>query len=226
MTVQALIFDFDGLLVDTETLHYETWNSLYESYGVRLRLERWLLDLGTHGMFDPVGELEELLGRPIDRDATLSDRRAHHIGLVEQEELRPGVREILAAGREAGLKMAVASSSSRDWVERWLGHHAIREYFTCVCSRDDVRQVKPAPDLFLCAAACLDIAPGECIVFEDSPNGMRAAAAAGIRCVAVPNSLTADLELPPVALRVDSLAELPLQELIERVEAAALPAAG
>jgi HAD superfamily hydrolase (TIGR01509 family) len=177
-------------------------------------------------MFDPVAELEELLGRPVDRDATLSDRRAHHIGLVEQEELRPGVREILVAGREAGLTMAVASSSSRDWVERWLGHHAIREYFTCVCSRDDVRQVKPAPDLFLCAAACLDVAPGECIVFEDSPNGMRAAAAAGMHCVAVPNSLTADLELPPVALRVDSLAELPLAELIERVEVAPVPAAG
>src|SRR5919206_5343511 len=126
MTVRALIFDFDGLLVDTETLHYQTWNSLYESYGVKLRLERWLLDLGTRGMFDPVAELEELLGRPIERDATLSDRRAHHIGLVEQEELRPGVREILAAGREAGLKVADAPGSSCAWVGGWLWLHGIR----------------------------------------------------------------------------------------------------
>ncbi len=226
MTITALIFDFDGLIVDTETLHYRTWNSLYESYGVRLRLDRWLLDLGTHGMFDPCADLEELLGRPIDRDATLSDRRAHHVGLVEQEELRPGVRTVLAEGRSAGLKMAVATSSTRDWVERWLRHHEIRDYFTCVRSRDDVTQVKPAPELFLSAAACLGVAPEACVVFEDSPNGMVAAAAAGMRCVAVPNNMTAQIELPEVALRVESLEELPLAKLLERVESTAVPGGG
>jgi HAD superfamily hydrolase (TIGR01509 family) len=221
MPINAFIFDFDGLLVDTETLHYRTWNSLYESYGVKLQVERWLLDLGTHGMFDAVAELEKLTGRAIDRDATLSDRRAHHVGLVEQEELRPGVRTLLESARESGLRMAVASSSDREWVERWLRHHAIRDYFTCVRSRDDVQRVKPDPELFLSAAACLDVAPAECVVFEDSPNGMRAAAAAGMRCVAVPNGMTAELELPPVTLRLRRLDELPLPELLQRLDAAA-----
>ncbi|MDQ5852816.1 MAG: HAD-IA family hydrolase, partial [Chloroflexota bacterium] len=156
---------------------------------------------------------------PIDREAVRSDRRAHHISLCEQEALRPGVMALLEAGREAGLRLAVASSSSRDWVERWLQHHAIRDYFACVRSRDDVERVKPAPDLFLSAAECLGVAPEECVVFEDSPNGMRAAAAAGMRCIAVPTPLTAEVELPQVALRLESLAELPLAELLRRLDA-------
>ena len=219
MTIRALIFDFDGLLVDTETVHFRTWAEMYAQHGAELRLERWLLDLGTHGMFDPIAELEELTGRSIDREAVLRDRQAHHLSLCEQETLRPGALTLLDAARAAGLRMAVASSSSRDWVERWLVHHAIREYFTCVRCRDDVERVKPAPDLFLAAAACLQVAPGECVVLEDSPNGMLAAAAAGMRCVAVPTSLTAEVTLPDVALRLQSLDELPLDELLRRLDA-------
>lgn len=226
MTVKALIFDFDGLIVDTETLHYRTWNELYTRHGVELRLDRWLLDLGTHGMFDPCADLEALLGTPVDREATLADRRAAHVSLCEQEPLRPGVEALLQAAQSAGLSLAVATSSERAWVERWLEHHAIRHYFKCVRSRDDVEHVKPAPDLFLSAAACLKVAPAECVVFEDSPNGMRAAAAAQMRCIAVPNSMTATLDLPAVALRLESLAELPLAELLRRLDSAAIPATG
>lgn len=218
MAIKALIFDFDGLLVDTETLHFRTWNELFRRYGVELRVERWLLDLGTHGAFDPCQELEQLLGRPIDVDATRSDHRARHIALVEQEQLRPGVRSLLEAARAADLRLAVASSSDRAWLERWLAHHVIRSFFACVRSRDDVRRVKPDPELFLSAAACLDLPPAECVVFEDSPNGMRAAAAAGMRCVAVPNGMMANVELPPVALRLARLDELPLPELLRRLE--------
>ena len=224
MPIKALIFDFDGLIVDTETPHYHSWMRLYAEHGVELRLERWLLDIGTHGMFDPCADLEELLGKPIDRETTLRDRRAHHISLCEQEALRPGVQALLQAGHAAGLALAVATSSSRDWVERWLKHHDIRHYFQCVRSRDDVERVKPAPDLFLSAAECLGVAPAECVVLEDSPNGMRAATAAGMRCIAVPNSMTAALELPEVALRLESLAELPLDELLRRLDAIATPA--
>ena len=224
MPIKALIFDFDGLIVDTETPHYESWRGVYTEHGVELRLDRWLLDLGTHGMFDPCADLAELTGKTIDRDAMLSDRRAHHISLCEQEALRPGIEAMLEAGAAAGFGLAVATSSNRDWVERWLGRHGIRHRFQCVRSRDDVERVKPAPDLFLAAAECLGVAPADCIVFEDSPNGMRAAIAAGMRCVAVPNSMTAALELPAIALRLESLADLPLDELIQQLDAVAVPA--
>ena len=215
MPIKALIFDFDGLIVDTEMPAYRSWADLYASHGVELPLERWLLDLGTHGMFDACAELEALAGIKVDRQTTMADRRAHHISLCEQEALRPGVADLIAAGRAAGLGLAVASSSDRAWIDRWLAHHTIRDQFDCVRTRDDVERVKPAPDLFLSAAACLGVKPAECVVFEDSPNGMRAAAAAGMRCVAVPTELLATVELPAVTLRLELLAELPLAELCD-----------
>jgi HAD superfamily hydrolase (TIGR01509 family) len=226
MAVKALIFDFDGLIIDTETPHHQAWSELYARHDVELPLEQWLLDIGTHGMFDPCANLEELLGRTIDHEATRAERRAYYISLCEREPLRPGVPELLAAAKKAGLKLAVASSSSRDWVERWLERHALRHYFSCVRTRDDVERVKPAPDLFLSAAECLNVAPADCVVFEDSPNGMRAAASSGMRCVAVPNKMTASLELPAVALRLESLGDHTLDQLIERLEVAAVEQAG
>lgn len=225
MPIKALIFDFDGLIVDTEMPAYRSWADIYAAHGVELPLERWLLDLGTHGAFDACAELETLAGITVDRQAMLVDRRAHHISLCEQEALRPGVMELIEAGHAAGLCLAVASSSDRAWIDRWLAHHQILEQFHCVRTRDDVERVKPAPDLFLGAAACLGVAPGECVVFEDSPNGMRAAAAAGMRCVAVPTALLASIELPAVTLRIESLAELPLAELLQRLEAVPVPEA-
>ena len=133
--------------------------------------------------------------------------------------MRPGVIDLLEAGQAAGLGLAVASSSDRAWINRWLAHHGILDQFQCVRTRDDVERVKPSPELFLSAAACLGVDPAECVVFEDSPNGMRAAAAAGMRCVAVPTELTASVELPVVTMRLATLAELPLAELLERLEA-------
>jgi beta-phosphoglucomutase-like phosphatase (HAD superfamily) len=101
--------------------------------------------------------------------------------------------------------------------EAWLTRHGVRELLDVVVARDDVRKVKPAPELFLLAAARLGVAPAACLVFEDSPNGMRAALAAGMRCVAVPNALTRPLERPPVDLVLDSLAEQALAGILERI---------
>lgn len=216
--IQALIFDFDGLIFDTETPDYETWAGLYREYGFELAHERWITGVGTYGGFNAGVELAALLGGAIEAGtlrARFAERyRAH----CERAPLLPGVRELLVAARAAEMPIAVASSSNRTWVEGWLTHHDLAAFFDCVRTRDDVAQVKPAPDLFLSAATCLGILPANCLVFEDSPNGMRAAAAAHIRCVAVPIALNAAVELPPVALRLSSLAELTLEQIIARVE--------
>ena len=125
------------------------------------------------------------------------------------------MRELIVAARKRGIRLAVASSASREWVEGWLEHHRIRDSFDCVRTRSDGLRVKPAPDLFLSAAACLDVAPESCVVLEDSPNGMRAAAAAGMRCIAVPVALLDTLPLPPHTLRLRSLADLPPEQLLD-----------
>jgi beta-phosphoglucomutase-like phosphatase (HAD superfamily) len=129
--------------------------------------------------------------------------------------LLPGVEALLRDAQTLGLRRAVASSSSRAWVDGWLRRHDIRDRIETLVARDDVRQVKPDPELFLLAARRLGIAPGACVVFEDSPNGMRAALASGMRCVAVPNALTRPLARPDVDLVLASLDERPLAAILE-----------
>lgn len=216
--ISALIFDFDGLILDTETPDFEAWDEIYREYGATLDHQRWLAGVGTYGGFDAAEELVVQLGGA----ATIVNLRAQwatrYRERCEQADLLPGVRDVLVAVQAAHLPAAVASSSDRAWVEGWLAYHGIREYFACIRTRDDVAQVKPAPELFLSAAACLVTPPAECLVFEDSPNGMRAALAAGIRCVAVPIGINQTIALPPFALKLRSLAELPLNEILARVE--------
>lgn len=215
--IQALIFDFDGLIFDTETPDFETWAALYREHGFELEHASWIKGVGTYGAFDPAGELAALLGGKVERAALRQEYGRRYLEFCRSAPLLPGVLALLQAAREANMPTAVASSSDRAWVKGWLEHHAIRQYFRCVRTRDDVAQVKPAPDLFLSAAACLGVEPAACLVFEDSPNGMRAAHAAGMRCVAVPIAINAMVELPPVTLRLRSLDEMPLAQLLEAV---------
>ena len=135
------------------------------------------------------------------------------------QPLLPGVEALLRDAKALGLGRAVASSSSCGWVEGWLRRHGIRDLLDVVVARDDVRKVKPDPELFLLAASRLGVSPAACVVFEDSPNGMRAALAAGMRCVAVPNALTRPLERPEVDLVLDSLEERRLGAILEALAA-------
>lgn len=215
--ITALIFDFDGLLVDTETPAFASWQLMYREYGHDLSLDLWQGALGTMHGFNAMDHLESLLGRPLDRVADMARRQRLKADMSADQPLLPGVLGILAQAQALGLPRAVASSSDRAWVEGWLERHAIRAWFGCVRTADDVALTKPAPDLFLSAADCLGVPPEQCLVFEDSPNGILAARAAGMRCVAVPGAVTSQLVLPPADLVLPALDALPLAEIIARV---------
>jgi HAD superfamily hydrolase (TIGR01509 family) len=225
--VRAVVLDFDGLIVDTETPIFEAWRAAYRRRGQDLGLGEWQHALGTHGGFDPLARLAELMGAPVEGEALIQEVQAENREVCDAQPLLPGVAELLHEARRIGLSTAVASSSTRGWVDGWLARHGIRDLFDVLCGREDVARVKPAPDLFLLAAERLGMAPAACLVFEDSPNGMRAARAAGMRCVAVPNTLTRELVLPDPDLVVSSLAERSLAEIVAAVvRAPAKPAAG
>jgi HAD superfamily hydrolase (TIGR01509 family) len=213
--VRAVVLDFDGLIVDTETPIFEAWLEAYGRRGRSIGLEEWQHALGTHGGFDPLEHLASLLGGTLDREAVLAEVKAATAKGCEGRPLLPGVEALLRDARGLCLGRAVASSSSCGWVDGWLRRHGIRDLLDVVVARDDVRRVKPDPELFLLAAARLGVEPAACVVFEDSPNGMRAALAAGMRCVAVPNALTRPLARPEVDLVMDSLAERPLAAVLE-----------
>jgi beta-phosphoglucomutase-like phosphatase (HAD superfamily) len=222
VAIRGLLFDFDGLLVDTETPSRLVWEELYSEHGHELPRDQWATLVGTIGApFDPLGHLEELVGRSLDRDALHARRRAREFELIDLEELRPGVERYFADAERLALRTAVVSSSDDDWIERHLGRLGHLEGLDAiVAANGDTARAKPRPDLYLDALVRLELEPSEAIAFEDSPNGVTAAKAAGLICVAVPNPITATLALDHADLVLESLADLPLPELIERFDAA------
>jgi HAD superfamily hydrolase (TIGR01509 family) len=216
VALRGLLFDFDGLIVDTETPSRASWQELYREHGHELPLDRWATLVGTVGGWDPFETLEELVG-PVDRVALRERRLARELELGEIEE-RPGVLEYLEEAERRGLATAIVSSSSNWWIDRHLGRLERAEHFDAiVAANGDEERAKPRPTLYLEALDRLGLGAEEAVAFEDSPNGVRAAKAAGLFCVAVPNGVTATLALDEADLVVASLAELPFASLVERL---------
>jgi HAD superfamily hydrolase (TIGR01509 family) len=217
--IHALIFDFDGLILDTELPEYTAWQAIYADYGAELPLSEWVRCVGSSfDEFDPYEYLEKQISTAIDRPRIRSRQREQHRGLIEQEDLMPGVREWLNAAEESGIVCAVASSSKHEWVDPHLVSRGIASHFACVICREDAERVKPAPDLFLAAAQCAGVDPTHCLVLEDSVNGIIAAKAAGMCAVAVPNQITAVLDFSSADLVLQSLADLTLNEAFIRID--------
>ena len=220
MTLRALLFDFDGLLVDTESPSRLGWEELYRAHGHELPLDEWATLVGTIGApFDPFAHLEALIGQPLDRAELMERRRAREFELIDLEDLRPGVADYLAEAEKRELRTAVVSSSSQDWVEQNLQRLDRLDHWDAIVTADgDRSRAKPQPTLYLEALEALGAAANEAIAFEDSPNGVRAAKRAGLACVAVPNPVTATLALDEADIVVETLADLPFEELLARLE--------
>lgn len=212
--IRALVFDFDGLILETETPAYQSWAEIYREHGHELPMDRWHGYVGSDTGFDPAGHLAALVGEGLDREATQARRDARKTELIAVLDVMVGVRDYVADAKRVGLLLAVASSSSRAWVLGHLERLGLGAQWDAVRTRDDVARTKPAPDLYLSAVAALGVAPAEAVAFEDSLNGVAAAKDAGLLCVAVPNALTAGMDLSRADLRLASLAETPLERLL------------
>ena len=219
MPVRAFLFDFDGLILDTETASRAGWEWLYSEHGQVLPPEKWALMVGTVDGWDIWGNLEQLVGRPLDRDAENERRYAHELTILEAERLRPGISEYLEAAERHDLKRAIVSSASRRWIDTHLARLERAIGWDAIVTADlDATRAKPRPTLYLEALDELDVDAADAVAFEDSPNGAAAAKAAGIFVVGVPNAVTADLGLEEHAdLVVESLADLPPEELLARL---------
>jgi HAD superfamily hydrolase (TIGR01509 family) len=216
-SICSVIFDFDGLIIDSETPLFDIWASIYASHGASLTMDSWQHALGTQGGFDPFEHLSTMLAETLDRETLADFVRGEHWRLCGEQPLLPGVRERLDEARVLSLGVAVASSSPSAWVHPWLERHELLPLLDAICTRDDVQRVKPAPDLFLLAAERLGADPAACIVFEDSPNGLHAAHTAGMKTVAVPNGLTRGLPMPAPHLVLDSMADMTMAEILARL---------
>jgi len=212
--IRALVFDFDGLILETETPAYQSWAEIYREHGHELPMDRWHGYIGSDTGFDPAGHLAALVGEGFDRVATQVRRDARKSELIAALDVMEGVRDYLADAKRLHLRVAVASSSSRAWVLGHLERLGIAAHWDAIRTRDDVARTKPAPDLYLATVAALGVAPHQTVALEDSTNGIAAAKDAGLLCVAVPNALTAGMDLSRADLRLRSLAETPLERLL------------
>ncbi|SFJ22457.1 haloacid dehalogenase superfamily, subfamily IA, variant 3 with third motif having DD or ED [Paenibacillus sp. UNC496MF] len=219
--IKAIVFDFDGLIYDTEAPEYRAYREIFAEHGHELELAVWGQCVGTHDSgFDPYGHLEACLGRTVDRELLRARHREKFEALLAAETIRPGVEDYLKDAGTLGLRVGLASSATRAWVTGHLGRLSVAPYFECIRVRDDVVRAKPDPELYLQVLREFGLEPHEAVAFEDSPNGAKAAKAAGMYCVTVPNDVTRELAFGSVDLRLESLADVRLDALIRRLEAA------
>lgn len=212
--IKAIIFDFDGLILDTETHEYEVLNEIFKEHQSELPLEVWGKLIGTITSFNPFSYLEEQTKKTFNHDELKKLQKERFSQRIMQEHARPGVIDYLDAAKSLGLKIGLASSSNYEWVSSHLKRLQLLDRFECIRTSDYVEHVKPDPALYVETAKCLGVNPEECIAFEDSANGALAAKRAGMKCVTVPNTVTKGLEFCEVDHSLESMAHMELKQLI------------
>ncbi len=206
--LKAAIFDFDGLLLDTETPEFESWSQVFQEQGAQLSLADWMQFVGTWVNGHIHTMLEERLTHKIDRNAIQSRHNAIYHQKLASVDFCPGVRTLIPALRQAGVTVAIASNSDVDWVTGHLEARAFRHNFEIISTGDEVERLKPDPDLYLLSLERLGIAAEEGIVFEDSLPGVQAGLKAGLTVFAVPSQITRHLTYPSAAQRLNSLEDV------------------
>ena len=190
MLPEALLFDFDGTLVDTEWAIYSAWLRTFEREGQDLPIEVYVQCIGSDfATWSPQTHLEELTGKSFDWPTMDKERQVEIMADLREQGPVAGTRELLE-GLLGKTRLAVVSSSSHDWVDGWLERLDLSSFFENVTCRGDAPRIKPAPDLYLASAQTLKLAPENCVVIEDSLNGVRSAKSAGMTAYAIPNRIT------------------------------------
>lgn len=213
--IKAVIFDFDGLILDTETPWFYAYKRvLQEEYQFELLLDDFVQCVGADNnvLFD---FLEKKLGKELDRSKVETKAVEIHAKSIKTLKAREGVRNYLESARELGLKIALCTSSKHSWVSQHLTNLNLYSYFDYFITQDDVEKIKPNPELFLKTLEVLDIKPDEAIVFEDSMNGLLSARKAKIPVVVIPNPVTEHLPFNDYLLRINSMKEYSLTDIIQ-----------
>ncbi|GAB6989118.1 HAD family hydrolase [Paenibacillus pini] len=215
---QAIIFDFDGLMVDTETPAYHAFCQVYAEYGQELPLLTYAKCVGTSfDVFNPYTHLVELLDHKVETELIRTKVDVIFKEMLQAATPRPGVEQYLKSATAMNLKIGLASSSFYEWIEPYLIKFDLRHYFDAICTADVVSEVKPNPELYLLCAEKLGVDPADAIAFEDSINGSKAAFAAGMPCVIVPNEMTKHYTFLEYSLMIPSMTDMALADVITSI---------
>jgi len=216
MPLRAMFFDFDGLIIDTETPEVEIWQEIFVEHGLVFPDEVWIHSIGRGAdeiLEQPIDVLLRMSSDSIDVAQVQDDYRQRVTFRILEKPVRPGVVRLATEARAAGLPVCVVSSSRHAWVDTHLPRLGIAGLFDRTVCRDDAARAKPHPDLYELACSLCGVLPSEASTFEDSPNGVTAANAAGVFSIAVPNGLTGRLDLSHARRRLASIDEVSLAQI-------------
>jgi HAD superfamily hydrolase (TIGR01509 family) len=200
--VKAVVFDMDGLLVDTEVLYCDALSAQAAAMGHDLTMDVLKRMIG-HSWAGSASVLREHFGAAFDTDALREGSITRFYELAEGGiALKAGVREVLETLQARAIPRAIATSSRRHEVEHHMGHHGLLEFFQAIVASGDYPRPKPNPDPYLLAAERLGVDPAHCLALEDSHNGVRAAHAAGMMTVMVPDLLDPTEEMHTLCVRI------------------------
>ncbi|WP_456279062.1 HAD family hydrolase [Bacillus sp. AK128] len=214
--IKAIVFDFDGLIVDTESVWFTVFKEAMLEYEYDLQLEEFAISIGTTDdvLFQ---KLATSVAVPFDPNDIKEKTELLYEKKMNELTLRDGVLDYLQSAKELGLKIGLASSSSRTWVEGFLNQFQIKDYFEVIKTKDDVKKVKPDPELYIQAVSALNVKARETLAFEDSKNGLQAAISAGLHCVVVPNPVTSLLDFEGHLHRVETMDQVGLKDLLNQL---------
>ncbi len=216
--IEAIVLDFDGLILETERPQYEAWRDVYASLGRELPVQAWLDVMGKPVKTDLFPRrLAAELGRDLDIDKLIKEYREIVARLLEAQPIQPGVQRLIEDAREMGLKLAVASGSTHRWVDGHLKRLGLFDFFDHTTCSEDTDKHKPDPDPYLHACVALGVPPQCTLALEDSALGITAAKAADMFAVAIPTSMTGYQSFDHADLILDSLDQVPLAQLIVRL---------
>ncbi len=219
----GILFDFDGLILDTETPIFQAWQRKFREYGKELSLEEWAQILGkSNNELGPIEGLLQEFPNPKVKEQILAEVSQEERSLVMKQTPLPGAVELIVKSHQEGLKLGIVSSSDQDWVHSHMKRLRLLDYFDHTSCADEVEEAKPDPALYHLGLEKMGVDPDRVVVLEDSPNGVLAAKRAGLYCIAVPNQLTRQLSFsndggaPDMVL--NTLNEFPWDELMRKDE--------
>lgn len=215
MLPAALVFDFDGTMVDTETAEYEAVRLVFADFGLELAPDRWIVAAGhSWGQFDWADELRVATSGEIDVDEARRRKHAFSTELDAATVLRTGLAMLLDEARAHSIPMGIASNSPAAWIESNLDRLGIAHYFDAIVTIDRVERGKPYPDPYVAAVALLDSPAGRSVAFEDSEAGTQSAASAGLFVIAAPGPMTTVHDLSAAHHQIDGFDGLTLAGVV------------
>lgn len=217
--VKAIVFDFDGLLMDTESVMLRSWQYEWSQWGLTLDVDGFFVDHGGDVTEERYDALAREVGKAYDRGVSHQRRIEYRNHLHASLQLAPGIDGWIGEADAHGLTLAIASSSPLDWLHSHLDRVGIRHRFSVIAGGDEVAQPKPDPDVYELALNRLETGPAEAVAVEDSPHGVVAAHAAGLRCVAIPNPHIERRKLAGAEIVLDSAATIGLREVLQQLPA-------